>query len=250
MWQRPAVRPERLGYTSAASRCHCPDPERVARFEREAQLLATLNHANIGAIYGLDEAPSAGSGEAALRFLVLELIEGESLAQRLARGPLPVDEAVAAARQIIDALEAAHDKGIAHRDLKPGNVMLTADGQVEVLDFGLAKATEQGSGARGQGSREAANSPTITSPADAGGRDPGHRRLHEPGAGQGASHRHVGRHRPRRARLVGVACGGAGSRHRDDQAMPGEGSQGQNAGGLWTRSMDALERTEVVHAQT
>ena len=141
------------------------DPERVARFEREAQLLATLNHTNIGAIYGLDEAPSTRSGQAAVRFLVLELIDGESLSQRLSRGAMPVDEALAAARQIIDALEAAHEKGIVHRDLKPGNIMLTADGQVKVLDFGLAKALGQGSGIGDRGSGGAAESPTITSPA-------------------------------------------------------------------------------------
>jgi eukaryotic-like serine/threonine-protein kinase len=123
------------------------DPERVARFEREAQILAALSHPNIAAIHGLDE--SNGT-----KFLVLELVEGESLDARLkprvppegaadgARGfsrAIPVDEALAIAAQLIDALEAAHEKGIIHRDLKPANIMVTGDGQVKVLDFGLGK---------------------------------------------------------------------------------------------------------------
>ena len=108
------------------------NPDRVARFHREAQAVAALNHPGIAAIYDLAEAGGT-------TFLVLELIEGETLAQRLARGPLAVDEAVGIARQILDALEAAHEKGICHRDLKPANVALTRDGAVKVLDFGLAK---------------------------------------------------------------------------------------------------------------
>jgi hypothetical protein len=108
------------------------DGERVARFEREAQLLAALNHPHIGTIYGLEQSD-------ATRFLVLELVDGESLATRIARGPVPFAEARHLARQIVDALETAHDKGIVHRDLKPANIMLTADGAVKVLDFGLAK---------------------------------------------------------------------------------------------------------------
>ena len=127
------------------------DPERLARFQREAHVLATLNHPNVAAIYGLDEA----NGQ---QFLVLELVDGETLAQRIARGPLPADEALAVARQVADALDAAHEKGIVHRDLKPANIALTRDGQVKVLDFGLAKTIEAGTG-------EAANSHTITSPA-------------------------------------------------------------------------------------
>ena len=103
-----------------------------SRFEREAQVLATLNHPHIGAIYGLEEAD-------AIRGLVLELVEGATLAERLATGPLPMQEALAVARQIADALEAAHEKGIIHRDLKPANIKITPDGIVKVLDFGLAK---------------------------------------------------------------------------------------------------------------
>jgi serine/threonine protein kinase/Tol biopolymer transport system component len=109
------------------------DPERLARFEREAKLLASLNHPNIAAIHGLEEA-------AGKRFLVLELVEGETLAQRIDKGPLPVEEALEVCRQIAEGVEAAHEKGIIHRDLKPANVKITPEGKVKVLDFGLAKA--------------------------------------------------------------------------------------------------------------
>jgi serine/threonine protein kinase len=113
-----------------------------------------LNHPHIGAIYDLDEA----NGQP---FLVLELVDGESLDKRIARGSIPLDEALAIAKQIAEALEAAHEKGIIHRDLKPANIALTSDGIVKVLDFGLAKATE----ALVQAPDDLANSPTITSPA-------------------------------------------------------------------------------------
>jgi Tol biopolymer transport system component len=109
------------------------DPERLARFRREAQVLASLNHPNIAAIHGLEEADSQ-------LFLVLELVDGEDLAARLKRGPLPVEEALPVARQIAEGLEEAHEKGIVHRDLKPANVKLTPGGKVKVLDFGLARA--------------------------------------------------------------------------------------------------------------
>ena len=110
------------------------DSSRLARFEREARMLAALNHPNICAIYGLEESDG-------LRFLILELVEGGTLAERIGgRGGLPVAEALAIARQIVDALEVAHDKGIIHRDLKPANVNITSDGVVKVLDFGIAKA--------------------------------------------------------------------------------------------------------------
>ena len=129
------------------------DPERVARFRREAQVLASLNHPHIGQIYGLDEANGT-------QFLVLELVDGESLDKRIARGRLPVDEALEIARQIAEALEAAHERGIIHRDLKPANIAVTKDGNVKVLDFGLAKAVEMTSGPS-----DLSMSPTITSPA-------------------------------------------------------------------------------------
>ena len=109
------------------------DEGRLARFKREAHLLASLNHPHIAAIYGLEEADGKP-------FLALELVEGEDLKQRLARGPIPLDEALEIAQQIAEALEEAHGKGIVHRDLKPANVKLTPDGKVKVLDFGLAKA--------------------------------------------------------------------------------------------------------------
>jgi len=128
------------------------DPERLARFRREAQLLAALNHPGIAAIYGLEEAEGRP-------FLVLELIEGEDLAERLQRGALPIDEALAAARQIAEALEEAHEKGIVHRDLKPANVKLRADGRVKVLDFGLAKAF---AGEEAGSSPDLSTSPTLT----------------------------------------------------------------------------------------
>src|SRR5262245_44462017 len=107
------------------------DPERLARFTREAQTLAALNHPNIAHIHGLEEA----SG---VRALVMELVEGEDLAARIARGPIPLKEALPIARQIADALDAAHERGIIHRDLKPANVRVTGSDVVKVLDFGLA----------------------------------------------------------------------------------------------------------------
>ena len=109
------------------------DPDRVARFQREAKLLASLNHPNLAAIYGLEE--SGGT-----QFLVLELVEGDTLADRIRAGPIPVEESLNLALQIAEALEAAHEKGIIHRDLKPANIKVTPDGKAKVLDFGLAKA--------------------------------------------------------------------------------------------------------------
>jgi eukaryotic-like serine/threonine-protein kinase len=133
------------------------DPDRLARFEREAQVLASLNHPHIAHIHGLEE--SGGT-----RALVMELVEGDTLADRLARGAIPVPEALTLARQLADALDAAHERGIIHRDLKPANVKVTPDGVVKVLDFGLAKAIEGAGGAGGAG-WDAMNSPTMTSPA-------------------------------------------------------------------------------------
>jgi serine/threonine protein kinase len=111
------------------------DSERLARFEREAKVLASLNHSNISSIYGLEGAEDK-------RFLVLELVEGETLEERIKRGPVPLEEALELARQMVDGIEAAHEKGIVHRDLKPANVKVTPQGQVKVLDFGLAKALD------------------------------------------------------------------------------------------------------------
>src|SRR5262245_38936539 len=111
------------------------DPRRISRFHREAEVLASLNHPQIGAIYDV-----AQFGE--FRFLILELVEGETLADRISRGPIPLHEALQIAQQILGALEAAHDKGIVHRDLKPANIKIRPDGTVKVLDFGLAKVRD------------------------------------------------------------------------------------------------------------
>jgi eukaryotic-like serine/threonine-protein kinase len=132
------------------------DPERLARFRREAQVLASLNHPHIGAIYGFEESTGTHA-------LVLELVEGPTLADRIAQGAVPVDDALPIARQIAEALEAAHEQGIIHRDLKPANIKLRPDGTVKVLDFGLAKLTAPSSPAGSAAS--VSLSPTITSPA-------------------------------------------------------------------------------------
>src|SRR6266568_4705713 len=122
------------------------DRDRMARFAREAQVLASLNHPNIAAIYGVED-----------RALILELVEGPTLAERIAQGAIPVEEALPIARQIAEALEYAHDRGIIHRDLKPANVKLTPEGAVKVLDFGLAKALSSDIM-----SADPASSPTLT----------------------------------------------------------------------------------------
>jgi len=111
------------------------DASRIARFQREAEVLASLNHTNIAGIYGLEESVDS-------RFLILELVEGETLAERVARGPVPLDEALRIAMQVCEAIEAAHEKNVIHRDLKPANIKLTADGKVKLLDFGLARMLE------------------------------------------------------------------------------------------------------------
>jgi serine/threonine protein kinase len=137
------------------------DPDRVARFQREAELLATLAHPHTAAIYGLE-------ASTATRALVLELVEGDTLADRLARGPLPIGEALPLARQLADALDYAHEHGVLHRDLKPANLCVTVDGQLKVLDFGLAKAFDRDGDGReraGDPGNSLANSPTLTSPA-------------------------------------------------------------------------------------
>ena len=132
------------------------DPERVARFQREAQVLASLNHPNIAAIYGLEESDG-------IRALVMELVEGPTLADRIAAGPIPFDEVLTIARQIADALEVAHERGVIHRDLKPANVKVTPDDKVKVLDFGLAKITSNEAP-----SNDLSHSPTVIQGTQAG----------------------------------------------------------------------------------
>jgi eukaryotic-like serine/threonine-protein kinase len=132
------------------------DPDRLARFQREAEVLASLNHPHIAAIYGFEDALG-------MKALVMELVEGPTLADRIADGPLPIDEALPIAAQIADALEAAHERGIVHRDLKPANIKVRHDGTVKVLDFGLAKLSETRSDR--SGFADPSQSPTLTSPA-------------------------------------------------------------------------------------
>ncbi len=124
--------------------------ERLARFEREARLLASLNHPNIAAIHELEESDG-------VHFLALEYVPGETLAERIKRGPIPIDEALPLFKQIAEGLEAAHEKGVIHRDLKPANIKVTPEGKVKVLDFGLAKAMAGETPAQGL-----SESPTIT----------------------------------------------------------------------------------------
>ena len=131
------------------------DSGRMTRFTREAQTLASLNHPNIAAIYGIEE--SSG-----IRALVMELIEGDDLSQRIVRGAIPLDEALPIAKQIAEALEAAHEQGIIHRDLKPANIKVRSDGTVKVLDFGLAKLNDPNGP---NGPNALSMSPTIATPA-------------------------------------------------------------------------------------
>ncbi len=134
-------------------------PQKLARFEREARLLASLNHPKIATLYGVEEFETKP-------FLVMELVEGETLAERIARGPLPANEALAISQQIAEALEAAHEKGVIHRDLKPANVKVDPEGQVKVLDFGLAKLAEAESGSSGEGGSQ---SPALSRDATRAG---------------------------------------------------------------------------------
>ena len=146
------ARDTRLGRVVAIKvilEAYASDPERAARFQREAKMLAALNHPRIAGLYGLEQADG-------VHFLVMELVEGETLADRLRRGAMPVEESIGIGLQIAEALEAAHEKGVVHRDLKPANIKITPDHQVKVLDFGLAKAVESDAAV------EAANSPTLS----------------------------------------------------------------------------------------
>src|SRR4051794_12667667 len=134
------------------------DPDRLARFSREAQVLALLNHPNIAHIHGLEDA-------AGVRALVMELVDGPTLADRIVQDAIPMDEALSIARQVADALEAAHERGIVHRDLKPANIKVREDGTVKVLDFGLAKAVDRAGGAN----VDSMNTPTLNAHATEAG---------------------------------------------------------------------------------
>ena len=176
------------------------DPDRLARFEREARVLASFNHPHIAAIYGFED-------EEGIRALILELVDGPTLAERLAEGPLTVREAMAVARDIAAALEAAHGKGVVHRDLKPANIKLARTGSVKVLDFGLAKFADAIGGV------DTTATPTLDQTRD--GRDPRHRGLYEPGTGARQAGRQAHGHLGIRVRAVRDADGTDGARGGD-----------------------------------
>ena len=152
VWQATDTQLGREGALKILPDAFAADPDRLARFKREAQILASLNHPNIAAIYGIEEAEGT-------RALVLELVEGPTLADRISKGPIPLDEALPIAKQIAEALEAAHEAGVIHRDLKPANIKVREDGTVKVLDFGLAKALDP------LQEGDPSNSPTLTAAA-------------------------------------------------------------------------------------
>ena len=143
---------ERSAASSYLPEAFADDPDRLARFQRQAQVLASVSHRYIAAVYGLEEADDT-------RALVLELVEGPTLADRIAKGPIPLDEALPIAKQIAEALEAAHEAGVIHRDLKPANIKVRDDGTVKVLDFGLAKALDPNP------EGDPSQSPTLTAAA-------------------------------------------------------------------------------------
>jgi serine/threonine-protein kinase len=172
------------------------DPERMARFEREAKVLASLNHPNIASIYGLEE--SNGS-----RALVMEFVEGPTVAERIKKRRLPLEEALPIGRQIAEGLEYAHERGIIHRDLKPSNVKLTPEGQIKILDFGLAKAVEgEFSDAKCSG--------------DTSGRAAGNGGVHVAGAGARQACRSACRHLGVRLRALRNAYGAGSFWGRND----------------------------------
>ena len=183
------------------------DSDRRARFEREARTLASLNHPHIAQIYGFEEMPSTSEGASGAGALIMELVDGPTLAERLAQsGRVPIDEAVAIARQIADALEAAHEQGIIHRDLKPANIKIRHDGTVKVLDFGLAKALEP-LGAGGSDDISAMNSPTQTARATVAGIVLGTAAYMAPEQARGEACGSAGRH-------LGVRYGALRNAHR------------------------------------
>jgi serine/threonine-protein kinase len=158
VWRATDTRLKRQVALKVLPAAFVTDSERIARFQREAEVLASLNHPNIAAIYGIEEANG-------ITALVLELVDGPTLADRIATGPIPIDEALPIAKQVAEALEAAHEQGVVHRDLKPANIKVRPDGTVKVLDFGLAKLAEPAAIASSQPVSPLTQSPTITSPA-------------------------------------------------------------------------------------
>ena len=197
------------------------NPDRLARLEREARVLASFNHPHIGMLHGLEES----GGHLAL---ILELVEGETLAERLARGPVPVKSALNWARQIAEALDAAHEKGIVHRDLKPANIKITPEDVVKVLDFGLARTFAGGTDIDGG---------PVPDDHDGGGGDRRDGRLHEPGAGAGAGGGQARRRVGVRLRALRAAdgadgvCRGDDARHADGGAAGRAGLDGAARGG-------------------
>ena len=139
VWQATDTRLNRQVALKILPDAFADDPDRLARFQREAQVLASLNHPGIAQIHGLEE-------QDGVKALVLELVEGPTLADRIAQGPIPLDEALPLAKQIAEALEAAHEAGVIHRDLKPANIKVREDGTVKVLDFGLSRQAKPGKG--------------------------------------------------------------------------------------------------------
>src|SRR5438445_3517598 len=218
------------------------DPDRVSRFRREAQVLASLNHPHIAAIYGLEEAsPSTSSGQAAVQFLVLELVEGDTLAERLQRGALPVEDTLRFALQIAEALESAHERGIIHRDLKPANIKVTPDGRVKVLDYGLAKAMTGDATVP-----DLTHSPTVTMGATLGGMLLGGR-LHEPRAGPGFASRPPRRHLVLRGRALRDAHRQAGFPGQIALRHAGVGAEGR-AGLACATHPDASDSSQTAAA--
>ena len=187
------------------------DAERMARFQREAKVLASLDHPNIASIYGLEDSSSTHA-------LVMQLIEGPTLADRIKQGPIPIDEALRIAKQICEALEYAHERGIIHRDLKPANVKVTSDDAVKVLDFGLAKALEGDAS-----SMDISTSPTISRLATQAGSAAGDGGVHVARAGEGQSGGSPGGHLGVRLRAVRDADGEDGVQRRSGDGYAGGG---------------------------